>query len=1130
MKKKSISGGDSRSISSWAKRLLIMKLTIVLCLFVGLLSSMAETHAQATKLDFRIQNGTIREVIEAIESQTDYSFMYDNNVFDVNRKVTVDAHNSSILDIMEQILNGENLKYELVNRYIVISSKGGITLQQTNLSISGTIKNEKGEVLPGVTIVVKGTTNGTITDIDGNYTIKDVPSDATLIFSFIGMKTQEIEVSGNSKIDVVLREETIGLDEVVAVGYGKQSKRNVTGSIETVNANKLSEMPVGQLTQKLQGQVAGVQINQQSGTPGQGMSVRIRGQASILAGSSPLYVVDGFPISSDINVINPDEIETITVLKDAAATSLYGSRAANGVVMITTKGAKMGQTNFAINAYYGIQQVPQQGRPEMMNGTEFAQFQKESYEDKGLAVPAAFQNPSQYGEGTDWYDALLRVAPIQDYNITYSKSDEKHSVAVIGGYFKQEGVILNSGYERYSVRTNSTYNLTNWLKVGVNVAPSYTIEDRLNTDGLFYSNGGKILSNSLQAWPIIPYKNADGTVSPTAYIDGLSSFESPNWYYTIQNITKNYKTFRLLSNAFAEAYILEGLKVKSTINAELGNTVYFDFTPSYVSTSWNHSPPRTAVAINTNTNYYTWLNENTATYNKEIGDHSFEILAGFTAQKYRFESTKIQTSNFPDDRISTIQSAINVDRGSTENDIQEWSLLSYISRLTYSYKGKYLFSGAIRWDGSSRFGSSNKWGSFPSASIGWIASEEDFMSNMDPISFLKLRASYGVTGNNSIGNYTHLADISVTTNAVFGTTVASGASLSGLGNIDLGWERTAQANIGVDIGLLENKIQFSYDYYTKKTTDLLYDLSIPTESGFNSITTNVGELKFWGHEFSIKSNNLSGNLTWDTNFNISFSDNRVEKLSGLTDRIYGADERTITKVGERIGQLYGMVWDGVYDNQEEFDNSPVNSQSDVGTIKYKDVNGDTEITRGGDDDDRTIIGNPFPKFIFGLTNSFTYKNFDLSIIMSGSYGNEIARMSDIGTANLDGVFNVLKEVKDRWRSPENPGSGRYGKTTSLTSSERDWMHSRFVHDASYLTVKNVTLGYNMPISSKTFIKSIRIYSSIQQLITFTKYTGANPEVSTESNGELGSSLSQGFDYAAYPIPRTITFGVNLNFK
>jgi TonB-linked SusC/RagA family outer membrane protein len=1007
------------------------------------------------------------------------------------------------------------------------TAKGEILSQQQK-TVTGRVIDNTDSPLPGVSVVVKGTTTGTITDADGNYSLANIPANATLQFSFVGMKSQEIVVGNQATINVSLSDESIGLQEVIAVGYGTQTKRSMTGSIQSVSSKELKDIPVAQVGQALQGKLAGVQINQSTGVPGQAMQIRVRGAGSISAGSSPLYVVDGFPLSGDLSNFNSDEIETVTVLKDAASTSLYGSRAANGVVMITTKKAANGKTEVNFSSYYGVQKLPVQGRPDMMNGTEFAQFKKESYEDRGLAVPAAFQNPAQYGEGYNWYEIMFRNAPVQDYSLSVTSKTDKFSVAAVGGYMNQEGILLNSGYSRYSLRVNTDFKVNEKVSLGFNVAPTYSTSYTPSTDGIFWTGG--LLSNALQTWPIVKYKNDDGTLPLSAWLPGLGGFPAPNYYRAAQEIKTTRNNFKLLSNAFLTYSPIKGLVLKSAINVEYGAGNSKFFNPSTSSTGFATVPPITAVAQYRNNFDLSWLLENTATYSKSFGDHNFEALAGYSTQKYNFKYTSIRASGFPDDRINDIDAATTLILDGTDSDDQEWSLISYISRLNYDYKGKYMVSAAIRRDGSSRFGSDNRWGNFPSVSVGWVASDESFFPKNNTINFVKLRGSYGLTGNNNIGNYTQYALVNLDATAIFGSTIASGSYVNNLSNPMLGWETTSQLDIGADINLLNNRITVAYDYYSKRTKDLLYNFVIPNSSGFTTFTGNSGELAFWGHEISVTSRNTVNKFKWTTNLNLTFGDNEVKSLATGINAIYAGGH--VSKVGQRLGLFYGMVHDGVYKNQAEYDALPKAAASAVGTVKFKDVNGDGVIRNANEESggDQTVIGDPTPDFLFGFTNNFNYKNFDLSIVMSGSVGNDLANRFESGTTNLDGPFNVLKEVKDRWRSPENPGAGKYGTTKIATSMERDWFNSRFVQDGSFLTVKNITLGYNMNVSKLKYFSRLRVYASVQQAYTFTKYKGNNPEVSTSQNGiDAVTVLTLGDDYASYPVARTFTVGLNLGF-
>ncbi|MDG1279166.1 MAG: TonB-dependent receptor [Algoriphagus sp.] len=999
-------------------------------------------------------------------------------------------------------------------------------------NITGTIKDETGEPVPGATIIIKGTQVGTVTDLDGVFSIQASPGDI-LVVSFIGYTAREVIVqNGQTSYDISLQTSMSDLSEVVVVGYGSQIKKEVTGAIQSVGAKELADLPVSSVAQKLQGRLAGVQINQTTGKPGQGMNVRIRGQLSVSGGSAPLYVVDGFPITGDINAINPDEIQEITVLKDAASTSLYGSRAANGVVLITTKKGSKGQTNVNLNVFTGWQTVPQKGRLEMLNAEEFAQFKKEYYTDAGQAVPEIFQNPADFrDQDNDWYGAMLETAPITSYNLTVTSNKERVNTAIIAGFFDQKGVVRNTDYERFSLRMNTDYAVSDKVNIGVNVAPSYVVDNTPQTDG---SRGTGILFNALHTWPVMPIYEENGELTSFNRFPANTGniFAYPNWLRSAEEITNETKVLNVLANTYVEWKPIKGLSLKSTFNAELRNSNFFFFNPSTATNRINVALPTVAVSIRDEFQDLSWLNENIATYGKSIGDHNFEALLGFSNQRFRSDRTRIQADTYADDRLPTIQGAININRNGTQSAVQEWSLTSVFSRLTYNYKSKYLFTASIRGDGSSRFGADNRWGIFPSTSVGWVLSDEGFLNSSSTVSFTKLRASYGVTGNNNIGNYTQYALVNNTINAVFGNTVVPGAGVTSLNNSNLGWETTAQFDLGFDLGLWDDRISFVYDFYTKNTTNLLYAVQIPQESGFTNFNDNIGEIKFWGHEFSLTSVNTTGSFRWTTNANISFNRNEVLELADGIDRVYGSWH--ITQVGKPFGQFYGLNKLGNYANAEDLANSPViPGRSTVGSIKLQDVNGDGRITFGGDNDDRTIIGNPFPDFTYGIINNFAWKNWDASITASGSQGNELYMRHLFSTANLDGVFNMVARVADRFRSPENPGAGIFGTTVgggNVTGIERDWPNSNFVWDASYFTIRNITVGYTFKNLPKA-IKSARVYGSAQNVWVFTDYWGgSNPEVSMQNNGAGdGGNLSPGVDLAGYPVPRTITFGVNVTF-
>lgn len=741
--------------------------------------------------------------------------------------------------------------------------------------------------------------------------------------------------------------------------------------------------------------------------------------------------------------------------------------------------------------------------------------------DNNQTVDPKFQNPEQYGEGTNWFNAITRTAPMQNYSVSLNSSKDKLNTSIILGYFAQDGVLINTGFKRYSLRANVDYSVNKYLKFGANVAPNYQYTKQGQTDGDPF--GGAYISGAILTSPLAPYKNADGSVPINA--SGYGSLDGPNYYNQLNTVTNNSKGTHILGGTFVEVTPIEGLSIKSAVNVDYSTLLYNNFTPSTAGGFFNPGnltdASRIHAAVSNDLNY-SLLWENTVNYKRSIGKHTFDVLAGYTTQYFRDERSNINASKFPDNLVTTINAATTITAGS---DIQESSLISYLARANYNYDGKYLLTAAIRRDGSSRFGVDKRYGNFPSFSAGWIASEENFMKKIPVISNLKIRASYGTVGNNNIGNYTQYATV-VGTNYPFNDAIGNGRSIAGLNNTQLGWEKSTEADLGLDISFLNNRINFSYDYYNKTTDNLLYSVNIPISSGFFNYITNIGKLNFWGHEFNINTRNLIGDFKWSTDFNISFNRNKVLQLGTANAALYG--DLTITQVGQPIGQLYAFAFDGVAKNQADFDGSPKYVGEQVGMAKFKDINGDGVVTF--DNRDKTVLGNSAPSFVYGITNRFAYKNFDLSIVLAGQYGNKLADRLQQLDENLDGAFNVTKDVANRWRSPSNPGDGRYGKDIGGTTSyERDNFSSRMFYDASFLTVKNITLGYDINMKNKTYIHDIRVFFSGQQLWVFTKYPGANPEASNTYGGGPAGVLSLGNDYSTYPTPRVFTIGANVNF-
>ncbi|RZK46595.1 MAG: SusC/RagA family TonB-linked outer membrane protein, partial [Pedobacter sp.] len=685
-------------------------------------------------------------------------------------------------------------------------------------------------------------------------------------------------------------------------------------------------------------------------------------------------------------------------------------------------------------------------------------------------------------------------------------------------YNRQDGVMLNQWAERFTARANNVFIANDWLTFGLNVSAIYRNQNI--TPGL--GEGRNIIQIAYLTDPTVEYQNPDGSYPIGFAPPGM--FNAPNYYQVLKQTVNRNKSLSLIANGYADVKLYEGLHYKFSLNVNTDNSSNRFFQASTIRGGVDPAPSA-AGSYNTS-NFLSYLAENTLTYTKTFADkHNIEAFVGYSAQKVSNESSGINGSEFPDDNIQWLNVAAT--RIGTVG-AADFTLQSLIGRLNYNFDSKYLLSLAFRRDGSSKFGSNTKYGNFPSISAGWVVSDENFLKGNKNINLLKLRASYGKVGNNNIGNYTYLAGVNQS-NYVFNNALASGSALNGIGNPDLTWETTAGYNIGLDLGLFNNRISFTYDYYWKKTDGLLYAIDIPIQSGFNSVQSNVGRFDFWGHELSIDTRNLTGKLTWNTSFNISFDRNKVIKL-GTSDAPIGGyqeywdDNRTA--VGMPIGMFYGYVNTGVYMTQQEFETQPHGITSMVGTARFADLSGPDGKPDGVIDiNDRTWIGNPNAKFRYGMTNSLTYGDFDFSIVIAGTYGNDIADDAFQSTENLDGVFNVRKGIVNRWRSEANPGTGEYPRTRSGTTSDFRNFTTRQVFDGSYLMAKNITLGWTIPIRENKVIKNARLYLSAQNAFTFTNYPGMNPEVSFAGlNG-----LNQGRDFTAFPIAKVFSIGANVKF-
>ncbi|MEJ7558563.1 MAG: TonB-dependent receptor [Pedobacter sp.] len=1010
-----------------------------------------------------------------------------------------------------------------------------LTSAQQTGRITGKVTDENNNAIPGASVTIKGTQTGISTDTDGNYTISAVTG-SVLIFKSIGYEIREISVGNQSIINVKLNGLSQGLAEVT-VSYGKQRSREVTGAITQINAAPLQDMPVMQFGQQLQGKVAGVNVAATSGQPGRGIAFRIRGAASLATDYQPLFVVDGMPITGSINNINPNEIETFTVLKDASATALYGSRAANGVILITTKHAKSGDSNIEFTSNYGIATIPKNSIPKVMNGTQWAEFMNQKFTDAKLyeapfnaVIPAIYQNPAQYGEGTNWFDLTTRSAPIQNYNLSILSAREKSSSAVFLGYQAQDGVIINSGTKLLSFRINHDLRIGNkeQLKVGFNLAPSYRMDhnNRLTSDGV-----GGYYERIFEASPINSPYNADGSYAVGAFSTGMSAYVNP--LALLNETVDDYNTTRILGNGYINYDFIPGLSLKTNVGIDKGAETRKQFAPS-ITLSTSAAAPVASSGLSSSVDNYSYTAESYLDYNITfLTNHHIEALAGYSAQKFKSESNSLTGTGYPSDDIPYLNVASTISAGTSGTT--QYSLLSAIGRLNYNYKGKYLLQAAIRRDGSSRFGADRKYGSFPSVSAGWIISDESFMQGVKNLDLLKIRASYGITGNNTFGNFTAIPTLGKY-NYILNGVLVQGQTIGTLGNSELAWERNKQLDLGLEITLFNNRLSLNYDYYRKMSDGLIQARPVPRASGFVNIQYNIGQFEFWGHEFTLNTVNTTGNIQWNTDFNISFERNLIKKL---VDPGYLRRNNTVTSdyyrnaVGHHLGEFYGFVNLGLYKDAADLASSAKyqstgltnNGSSDIGTLKMKDLNNDGIID---DVNDRTFIGDPTPDFTFGLTNSFNYKQFDLNITMSGQVGGKILAAGKWAyLTNLDGSRVPVAAALDHWRSEENPGSGIYPRTKTGTTAIGRSVNTQWVEDGSYLTAKNISLGYRVKLKDRFLLKDFRIYASVQQAFIITGYSGANPEI-----GITGSDAINGIgvDENAYPIPRTYSIGLRTTFK
>lgn len=1202
------------------KSIMIFKPTLILCLLLALGPLYGSKLLADSPVAFTLEEKLLSEVLDDFSEKYQVFFSYDSKLVK-NVKVNFEfKKEESFEQAMDRLTDDLGFNYEAHGgKFIILYKKtkegrretrklrkhirkiekldagGNLTLiptrkrKQENLHsvvqnlailkkeqrISGVVTSESGEPLIGVNILVKGTSTGTVTDIDGSYNL-DVPDDVnTLIFSYTGYNTIEVKINKRTVIQVQMTPDVAVLDEVVIVGYGSRKKSDLTGAVSSISGEELRTSLTTNLDQALQGRIAGVQVTQNSGQPGGAASIRIRGSNSISLSSEPLYVIDGIPFQGDgastagfdwaggangqnrvnpLSTINPADIVSIDVLKDASATAIYGSRGANGVIIITTKRGQEGQSKISYNSYYGLQYLPNE--ISMMDLSQYANYQAQIATDIERPLNQRFMDPELLGAGTNWQDEIFRRAGSQSHQLSVTGGNDKTTYAITGGYFQQDGIVIGSDFDRISTRLNLDNQVNDWLKIGGSFSFVQTQEQITLNDG-----GDGVIMQSLMMSPDVAVRDIDGEYA------GPNNNELGANYNPVAAALQRNNTLereRIMSNVYGNIRIFEGLEFRTELGFDNNHSLNKAFHPTY---KWGAIENRENRLRQREDNNLFWVTKNYFTFNRQFGEkHGLTVLLGQEAQKSTWEGSDITVRNLPSNDIQILSQGEYV--GAAGAWLGAGSLLSYYTRLNYNLSEKYLFTFTYRADASSNFGPGNKWGYFPSGSLAWRVSQEEFLKDVEFLNNLKLRVGYGNSGNQSIpaGLFSSLMQ-SVQT--PFGL----GFRPSRIANPELGWETTSQLNIGLDISLFNNRMDLTIDVYDKQTTDMLLQTTIPRYlggTGWNDIASpfiNVGKLENKGFDISLNTRNIRRQkFSWNTDLTFSLNRNRVLELDN-PDKIYWQNlywysefqTATTTRVGQPLGMFWGFVTDGLFRDQEDILNHAVqvsdgNTTSEnphgrnlvdkrggvwVGDIKFKDLNGDGVI----DVNDQTFIGDPNPDFTFGFNNTITIGPFDATIYINGSYGADVLNYSRVVIEGMTNVFsNQAATVFDRAQfqyldpsaspsAPENvvlanPGTDIPRPTTNDVNRNTR-MSDRFIEDGSYIRIQNIRLGYTFPslLTRKARIERLKVYFNAQNVATFTKYSGYDPEIGAFNQ----SPLLQNVDMGRYPTPRMFIFGLDIDF-
>lgn len=1104
------------------KHLFRMMRNTLLALFVFAGTAFAtESYSQTMKVTVVADNMSTGKVISEIEKQTDYLFVYNVNEVNLKRNVKVNAQNKSVAEVLNKVFEGTDIYYAMEGKNIMLMSKAkdGKVAQQAN-KVTGIVKDTNGEPIIGANVTVKGQSIGTITDIDGRFVL-DAPKDAVLQITYIGYVSQEVKVSGNKELNVVLKEDTETLDEVVVIGYGTAKKSDLTGATAQIKPEALTSSVVGNALESLQGKAAGVAVFNDN-KPGASPSIRVRGSGSITASNEPLYVVDGFPLmDGNISDLNPSDIESMEILKDASSTAIYGSRGANGVVMITTKKGKSGTKNLSVNTSVGVQ-MP--GRlANLISGEDFINFMNAGYKNQGSNIPFS-GIPSTYTTDTNWEKEILENSSLlQDYSITFDGSSNKTNYMLSTGFYNQEGLLKAQNYQKYTFHGNLQHSFNKWLTVGANTQFTYSIQDVFDS---------ALIDIYRYGWPTENVKNEDDTYN-------ISSMHNTYILYPwnpvldMNETTTQFTTNRFLGTLFAEMQLMKDLKYRLNLGVDLKNTRKYNYVGS--ESAVNKASGLKGNGYNNWNKRFSKVMENILTYNHTWNKHRLTATAVYSWQDFTYEDINLSGSGFENDLTGAWSMGL-ADKSSFSWGTNKYSnkLISFTGRVSYVYDDKYLLTATSRWDGSSRFGANNKWGYFPSVGLGWRLSQESFLKENKVITNLKIRGSFGITGNQEIGNYKSLAQLTGS-NYTDGSSVIYGFKES-IGNGDLKWERTTQFDLGFDLSLW-NRIDIAFDYYTRNTNDLLYNVPIPSTSGYSSILSNIGKVTNKGWEFSI-----GGNIMQNKDFNlyasvnVTYNQNKIKELYGGVDEVAVRYEAgglaRVLKVGNSVDAIYARHSLGIIKTQEQLDeykkkvpNTAANAQ--LGDEMYEDIDGDGSISSN----DYVCLGSVQPKYFYGLNLSMEYKGFGLSVYGQGGHKYaSIAGAEDyyannsawaMSYANLtsyllygenqisNNVYIPTQYAYEHMWSPENP-NGNYP-----TAGAHDvYLSDRTNANWKYFILRNIQFNYDLaPLLNIKSVKSLKVNLNFQNFVTFANHRGYNP-----INGDTSN-----------PWAKSIILGINAKF-